>query len=116
MIRKPLGSLEASCLLCLETKPREDLDRLLWCDECLEAAQNKATSQSWYVGFAVAVVLVLWIWLYVQASTLGIGPWIGMVLAAFYVSARMAREVLYTVARVRGVPTATGAGPQELGE
>ena len=39
-----------------------------------------------------------------------------MVLAAFYVSARVAREALYTVARVRGVPTAEGAVPEELGE
>ena len=116
MIRKQLGSLEAACLLCRQTKPREDLDRLLWCEECLEAAQNRATSRSWYVGLAVAVALVLWIWLYVHASTLGIGPWIGMVLAAFYVSARMAREVLYTVARVRGAAAAPNATPRELSE
>ena len=116
MIRKPLGSLEAACLLCLQTKPREDLDRILWCEECLEAAQNRAPSQSWYVGLAVAVALVLWIWLYVHVSTLGIGPWIGMVLAAFYVSARMAREVLYTVARVRGGAAAPHATPRELSE
>ena len=112
MIRKDLDSLEATCLLCLQTKPRQDLDRLLWCDACTEAAQARAASRSWYFGLAVAVVLALWIWLYIQPSNLVIGGWIGTVLGAFYVSARVAREVLYTVARMRSTP-AVGAVPPE---
>ncbi len=111
MIRKDLDSLEAKCLLCLQIKPREDLDRLLWCDTCKEAAQAQAFRRSWYFGLAVAVVLALWIWLYVQPELL-IGGWIGVVVAAFYLSARVAREVLYTVARMRD-PSAVGAVPPE---
>ena len=111
MIRKDLDSLEPTCQLCLETKPRQDLDRLLWCDTCKEAAQALAAHRSWYVGLAVAVVLALWIWLYVQPSVL-IGPWVGTVLGAFYVSARVTREVLYTVARMRS-PADGGAVPPE---
>ena len=112
MIQKDLDSLEARCLLCLQLKPREDLDRLLWCDTCKEAAQAQAFRRSWYFGLAVAVVLALWIWLYIQPSTLVIGGWIGTVVGAFYVSARVAREVLYTVARLRSPPS-VGAGPPE---
>ena len=111
MIWKDLDSLEATCLLCLETKPREDLDRLLWCDACKEAIQARAARRSWYVGLAVALVLALWIWLYIQPSLL-IGGWIGVVLSAFYLSARVAREVLYTVARMRS-PADGGAVPPE---
>ena len=115
VIRKQLDSLEATCLICLQTKPRQDVDRLLWCDECREAAQTRAASRSWYVALAVAVALALWIWLYVQA-TLVISWWIGVVLAAFYLSARMAREVLYAVARVRGAVAAPGAIDEEPDE
>ena len=111
MIRKDLDALEAPCLLCLQTKPRQDLDRLLWCEACVEAAQARAASRSWYVGLAVAIVLALWIWLYIQPSLM-IGGWIGVVLSAFYLSARVTREVLYTVARTRG-PRAVGAVPPE---
>ena len=111
MIRKDLDSLEVTCRLCLQPKPREDLDRLLWCDACTEAAQARAASRSWYIGLAVAVVLALWIWLYIQPSLM-IGGWIGAVLGAFYVSARWAREVLYTVARMRS-PADGGAVPPE---
>jgi hypothetical protein len=112
VIRKDLDSLEATCLLCLQTKPRQDLDRLLWCDACVADARSRAASRSWYVGLAVAVVLALWIWLYIQPSDLVIGGWIGTVVGAFYVSARVVREVLYAVARMRSSP-ALGAVPPE---
>ena len=58
------------------------------------------------------MVLALWIWLYIQPSNLVIGGWIGTVLGAFYVSARVTREVLYTVARMHN-PPAVGAVPPE---
>ncbi len=112
MIRKDLDSLEATCLICLQTAPRQDLDRRLWCDACREAAQARAASRSWYVGLAVAVVLVLWIWLYIQPSNLVIGGWIGTILGAFYVSARVTREVLYTVARMRSPPAVEAVPPE----
>ena len=112
MIRKELDSLEATCLLCLETKPRQDLDRLLWCDACVADAQARAVSQSWYVGLAVAVVLALWIWLYIQPSDLVIGGWIGTVVGALYVTARVARVVLYTVARMRSGPAVRAVPPE----
>ncbi len=53
------------------------------------------------IGLATAVILTLWIWLFVQPSNLVIGGWVGTVLAAFYVTARVAREVLLAAARMR---------------
>ena len=112
MIRKDRDALEATCQRCLETQPRHDLDRLLWCDACREAVLNRAASRGWLVGLAVAVALALWIWLYVQPSLM-IGGWIGVVLAAFYFSARVSREVLYAVARTRMRATDWGATAEE---
>ena len=116
MIRKDLDSLEATCQLCLRTKPRQDLDRLLWCEACIASVQARAVSQSWFVGLAAAVALALWIWLYVQPSRLVIGGWIGTVAGAFYVTARVARELLYAVARVRGEAADPEPPPEELSE
>lgn len=121
MTHSDIDSLEATCRVCLETKPREDVDRILWCEPCIEKARDHATSQSWFVGLAVGVALALWIWLYIQPSDLVIGGWVGTVVGAFYVSARVAREVLYGVARVRGGSTspvdtpavAPGPAPEE---
>ncbi len=65
------------------------------------------------MGLVVSVVLTLWIWFYVQPSNLVIGGWIGTVLAAFYVSARVAREVFYTVARASDGSPSEAVSPEE---
>ena len=59
--------------------------------------------------------LALWIWLYVQPSLM-IGGWIGVVLAAFYFSARVSKELLYAVARTRMRATDWGATAEEPAE
>jgi hypothetical protein len=64
------------------------------------------------IGLATAVILTLWIWLFVQPSNLVIGGWVGTVLAAFYVTARVAREVLLAAARMRSRP-AEGEVPRQ---
>jgi hypothetical protein len=112
VIRKDIDSLEGTCQRCLQTKLRQDLDRLLWCDACVARAQAHAVTQSWYVGLAVAVVLALWIWLYIQPSNLVIGGWIGTVVGAFYVSARVVRELLYGAARLRSGPAMEAVPPE----
>jgi hypothetical protein len=93
-------SEQVACVRCLELKPFPDLDRMLWCEDCLKAVHARVTRRGWLLGLIPAVILSLWIWLYIQPSDLVIGGWIGTVLAAFYVSARVAREVLYAAARV----------------
>jgi len=112
VIHKDIDSIEGTCQRCLQTKPRQDLDRLLWCDACVTRAQARAVSQSWYVGLDVAVVLALWIWLYIQPSNLVIGGWIGTVVGAFYVSARVVRELLYATARVSSGSAVEAVPPQ----
>ena len=85
---------------------------MLWCDACGEAARRRAASQGWLVGLIAAVILALWIWLFVQPSNLVIGGWVGTVLAAFYVTARVAREVLLAAARMRNRPVDGAVPPQ----
>jgi len=85
---------------------------MLWCDACAEAVSKRATSRGWMIGLATAVILTLWIWLFVQPSNLVIGGWVGTVLAAFYVTARVAREVLLAAARMRNRPVDGAVPPQ----
>ncbi len=101
-----------TCVRCLQPKAREDLDRMLWCDACCEAARRRAASQGWLVGLIAAAILALWIWLFVKPSNLVIGGWIGTVLAAFYVSARVAREIIHAAARIRSRPAVEAAPPE----
>ena len=112
-VSRPMDDLDHdACVRCLQPKAREDLDRMLWCDACGEAARKRAASQGWVVGLVAATILALWIWLFVQPSNLVIGGWIGTVVGAFYVTARVAREILHASARIRSRPAA-GAVPPE---
>ena len=103
---------QVACARCLEMKPRADVDRMLWCEVCRTAALERAKSRSWRVGLLVAGVLALWIWLYVQPSDLVIGGWIGTVLAAWYVAARVAREIFYAAARMKHRNAAEAVPPK----
>ncbi len=105
-----LTPAEVQCVRCLQLTERRDLDRLLWCDPCKEAARSRAGLWGWVVGLAGAVALSVWIWLVVQ-PTLLIGAWAGTVVAALWLGAKVAREVIYGLVRLHNVPAVEAVPP-----
>jgi hypothetical protein len=93
-----LGDLR--CQACGTLHERPDLDRLLWCEECLDRARSRARRGSMVVGLVIASVLAFWIF-GVLRPTVIVGGWIGVVLGGFWVGARVGREVLFAVYRAR---------------
>jgi len=91
----------ATCVRCLETRDITDLDRLFWCHECRGKARERARRKGWIWGVASAGFLAVYIWLVIQPSSLILGGWIATVVAALWLIARIAREVLYGVERYR---------------
>lgn len=90
------------------------MDRLLWCQECRTTARERAGKWGWGVGSVVALVLALWIWLVIQPSDLVLGGWIATVVAALWISGRVAREIAYGAMRFnnRKAAEAVPPGPQ----
>lgn len=103
-----------TCIRCLEEKDATDVDRRHWCRECRAAARERAKSEGWKAGAIFAAFLALWIWIFVRPSTLILGAWIASVVAAFWLVAKIAREVHYGVARYRNEP-AVEARPPVMG-
>ncbi len=95
---------EVACSRCGHTTDRNDLDRLLWCKECIDSVRTSAKGRSWLVGVSIGIVLFAWIWIVVEPSNMLIGGWAGTILAAIYVSARVTREVLYGAIRMKSSP------------
>tara|TARA_B100000953_G_scaffold138285_1_gene114541 strand:+ start:115 stop:456 length:342 start_codon:yes stop_codon:yes gene_type:complete len=95
---------EAPCSRCGYVTDRSDLDRMLWCRECIDTGRSWAKARSWLVGVCIGLVLALWIWIVVEPSSMLIGGWVGTVLAAIYVSARVTREILYGAIRMKTSP------------
>ena len=103
-----------TCVRCLEEKDVEEMDRLLWCASCREAARERAGLWGWGFGALLAILLGLWIWIVVQPSRLIIGGWIATVVAALWIGSRVAKEIAYGVLRfnnrkaVEAVPPKSG--------
>ena len=75
------------------------MDRLLWCEDCRDAARRRSGAWGWGVGFLMALGLALWIWFYIQPSDLVIGGWIATVVGALWIGSRVGREITYGVIR-----------------
>lgn len=108
---------EVTCVRCLQIRPLDELDRLLWCEACVSRAQERAKSWGWIFGAVVAVGLAIWIWVEIRPSDVIIGGWIATVLAAFWLGARLGRELFFGVMRFRNRRAAEAvppAGPPDI--
>jgi hypothetical protein len=108
---------DVTCVRCLQVKPVEVLDRLLWCHDCQAAARRRAAIRGWMVGGALVVVLATYIWFVIQPD-LSLIPtgWAATLAVAFYLGGRVAREIFYGVDRLlnrRAVEAVPPAEPPE---
>ena len=94
------GAETATCVRCLEVRDADELDRLLWCERCCALGRRRAMERGWVVGAVVTALLAVWIWLWVQ-PTLLMGVWLAILVAAFWLTSKIARELAYGVMRFR---------------
>lgn len=89
------------CHRCGRPGTADDLDRMLWCEECIGAERRRAAWWGRGIALVAAVLFALWIALAVRP-----GPdfrilWAVLLLFAYYLFTRLARELTYGVIRVR---------------
>jgi len=103
---------DVTCVRCLEVRPIEDLDRLLWCAECIDAARRRAALRGWMAGGVLAVTLAAYIWFVIQPDlSLIPSAWIATLAVAFYLGGRVARELLYGADRLANRRAVEAAPP-----
>lgn len=87
---------DVTCVRCLEVKPVHELDRLLWCEECLAQAKRRAAVRGWLAGGLLVLGLGIYI-LFVIRPDLSLIPsaWAATLVVAFYLGGRVARELFY---------------------
>lgn len=105
---------DVTCVRCLEVRPVQELDRLLWCEECRARARRRAAVRGWLAGAALAAVLALYIWFGIQPD-LALIPefWIATLAVALYLGSRVARELFYGYDRVRNRPALEARPPAD---
>ena len=97
---------EIRCHRCHREVGADDLDRILWCEECVDAERKRAGW--WGRGIAAGAVLLLvgWILWAIQP-----GPdfrilWLLVLAVAYGLIARLGKELVFGVRRVRNRPGA----------
>ncbi len=73
-----------------------EMDRLLWCRECLDAAQNRARVRGWLGGGALGLLVAAYIWLVIRPDPdLIPALWVAVVVVAVYLGSRVFRELAF---------------------
>lgn len=103
-----------TCVRCLEVRDYSDVDRLMWCETCREAAKRRAGHWGWGAGAVLGAALALWIWTVIQPSDLVIGGWVATVVAALWIGGKVAREIAYGVMRFTNRRAVEAVPPDEL--
>lgn len=94
------------CRRCGRVRTTDELDRMLWCDDCRIAERRRAAWLGRAGAFAAAIALSFWIAIEVQPSDRFLVLWALVVIVAFYLLSRLGQELGYGIARVRNLPGA----------
>ena len=104
------------CRRCRRVTPGDELDGLLWCEECVHAERKRAALWGRGLAFGAATLLGVWIALTISPNADFRYLYAFVVVVAFVLGARLATELVFGIARVRNVPgaregTAESDGP-----
>ncbi len=104
------------CRRCRRVATGDELDRILWCEDCVTAERRRAAWWGRGVAFVAVAVLALWIALVIRP-----GPdfrilWALVLVVAYALGARLAHELDYGVIRVWNRPGARTDRVSERGE
>ena len=100
------------CRRCGRVTPGEELDRILWCEECVIAERKRAARWGRGLAFAAATLLGVWIALTISPSGDFRFLYGFVVVVAFVLGARLGTELVYGIERVRNVPGARTGAPE----
>lgn len=95
------------CARCGAEHSRGELDRMLWCPECIESTRVDAGRRARWVAAGITLLFTGWLLLRVRPGGGLLPAWLGVAAATWWLSARLATEVLYGMVRARP----QGSGP-----
>lgn len=94
------------CRRCLRERTADELDRSLWCDDCVAAERRRAAWWGRGLALVAAALFALWIGLVIRPGSEFRILWGVLLIFAYYLLTRLARELTYGVVRVRDRPGA----------
>jgi hypothetical protein len=98
------------CRRCGRVIPGDELDRILWCEDCVTAEGRLAARRGRVVALLGAGLLAVWIAISIRPGDQFLALWAIVILVAYALGARLARELIYGIARMRNRPGARAIG------
>lgn len=92
------------CRRCGRESTADELDRLLWCEECVAAERRRSAWWGRGLALVAAALLALWIAIVIRPGADFRILWAVLLIFAYYLFTRLARELTYGVIRVRNRP------------
>lgn len=94
------------CRRCRRPTPGDDLDRILWCEECVTAERKRAGRWGRGLAFAAATLLGVWIAAALRPADEFRYLYALVIVVAFVLGSRLGTELVYGIVRVRNRPGA----------
>lgn len=94
------------CRRCTRERTADELDRILWCEDCVAAERRRAAWWGRGLALIAAALLALWIAVAIRPGDEFRILWAVLLIFAYYLFTRLARELAYGVIRVRDQPAA----------
>lgn len=104
------------CRRCHREMAADDLDRILWCDECVAAERRRAAWLGRAIAVAAVALLAVWIAAVVRPDAEFRILWALVVIVGYALGARLAHELTFGVNRIRnreGARAATKSGDHD---
>lgn len=92
------------CRRCRRPTPGDDLDRILWCEDCVTLERKRAARWGQGLAFAAATLLGVWIALAIRPADQFRYLYGLVIVVAFILGTRLGTELVFGVARVRNRP------------
>ena len=105
----------ARCRRCRRVTPGDDLDRILWCEECTVAERKRAARWGRGLAFAAATLLGVWIAWAIRPADEFRYLYALVIVVAFVLGSRLGTELVYGIVRVRNHPGARETDRDESG-
>ncbi|MFW6205912.1 MAG: hypothetical protein ACOC5I_01605 [Gemmatimonadota bacterium] len=89
------------CRRCGREAAPDEVDRLLWCEDCVLAERSRAAWWGRGIALVTAGLLALWIAVQIRPGDRFRILWALVLIVAYLLIARLAHELVYGVRRVR---------------
>jgi hypothetical protein len=96
------GASETNCRSCQQLYPASDLDRYLWCPQCLRTVRKRGAMWGRIVGLVASVGVATYVWLNLTLQSQFLVFYLLLLAMTYLLTSRIVHAVVHGYYRSRG--------------